>query len=132
MLGKVQTLELRDGLGVATYNSSTSKIDFPPGVPKSRLPGTRPPKTKTPKKALVFRVGATVPALLSDSSGSAGESYSRRVQVVSDAVALHNRIPQEALGGASPHDLIYGHGLSFLTSSSDCCYFCISGSQFSS
>ncbi len=102
---------------MATYNSSTSKVDFLPGVPKSRLPGTRPPKSS--KKALFFRVGTTVPALLSDSSGSAGDLHACRVQVVSDAVNLYNRTPQETLGGESPHDLLYGNGLSLLASSSD-------------
>jgi hypothetical protein len=34
--GKVASLELRDGLGTAKYNTTTSKIEFPPGVPKSR------------------------------------------------------------------------------------------------
>jgi hypothetical protein len=46
--GKSPTLELRDGLGKATYNVATAKIDFPPGVPKSRLPANRRPKG-TPK-----------------------------------------------------------------------------------
>ncbi len=36
--GKVPTLPLRDNLGVASYNASTAQIDFPSGVPKSRLP----------------------------------------------------------------------------------------------
>ncbi len=100
---------------MATYNSSTSKIDFPPGVPKSRLPGTRSPKIK---KAVVFRVEATVPALLSNSSGLTGNLHARRAQVVSAAVDLYNRTPQEALGGESPYDLLYRSELSLLTASS--------------
>ncbi len=61
--GKVQTLELRDGLGVATYNTTTSQIGFPAGVPKSRLPGKR--SSKTSKKAMVFHVGRVHSALIS-------------------------------------------------------------------
>jgi hypothetical protein len=34
--GKTPVLELRDGLGNATYNAKTEKVEFPPGVPKSR------------------------------------------------------------------------------------------------
>jgi hypothetical protein len=37
--GKVASLELRIGMGVAKFNATTLKIEFPPGVPKSRLPG---------------------------------------------------------------------------------------------
>ncbi len=67
--GKLSQLELRDGLGVATYNAATTKIDFSPGVPKSRLPGTHRPnsfkKVDASKKALVFHVGQSIPGLAS-------------------------------------------------------------------
>ena len=51
-------MELRDGLGTAVYNVGTSKIDFPPGVPKSRLPGKKPTKSKVSKKALVLQLAS--------------------------------------------------------------------------
>jgi hypothetical protein len=52
--GKVATLELRDGLGSTKYNVTTAKLEFPPGVPKSRLPGNRP--RKEVRKGLMFHV----------------------------------------------------------------------------
>ena len=52
--GKVASLELRDGLGTAKYNSTTSKIEFPSGVPKARLPGYR--KLRETRKGLMFCV----------------------------------------------------------------------------
>jgi hypothetical protein len=59
------TLELRDGLGVAKFNVATSKIDFPAGVPKSRLPGDR--RGKATRKGLMVRVEETIPTLLTSS-----------------------------------------------------------------
>jgi hypothetical protein len=38
MAGKIPVLELRDGLGNAVFNTTTKKLDFPAGVPRSRLP----------------------------------------------------------------------------------------------
>jgi hypothetical protein len=38
MAGKVSVLALRDGLGNAVFNTTTKKLDFPAGVPKSRFP----------------------------------------------------------------------------------------------
>jgi hypothetical protein len=35
MAGKVSVLALRDGLGNAVFNTTTKKLDFPAGVPKS-------------------------------------------------------------------------------------------------
>ena len=52
--GKVASLELRDGLGSAKYNATTAKLEFPPGVPKSRLPGNRPKKEV--RKGLMIQV----------------------------------------------------------------------------
>jgi hypothetical protein len=52
--GKVATLELKDGLGFAKYNVTTAKLEFPPGVPKSRLPGNWPKKEV--RKGLMFQV----------------------------------------------------------------------------
>jgi hypothetical protein len=63
--GKMATLELRDGLGMAKFNVATSKIDFPAGVPKSRLPGDR--RGKTTRKGLMVRVVETIPTLLTSS-----------------------------------------------------------------
>jgi hypothetical protein len=63
--GKTPSLELRDGLGHAKYNVTTSKIEFPSGVPKSRLPGNRRPKVA--RKVLVFPVVSGVPALMGSS-----------------------------------------------------------------
>ena len=62
--GKLAVLELRDGLGSAKYNTATSKIDFPPGVPKSRLPGNRRGKAKEGKKVLMARIVGTIPVLV--------------------------------------------------------------------
>ncbi len=64
--GKTPSLELRDGLGTATYNAATSKIDFPPGVPKARLPGNGKPRVA--RKGLVFH-GTKGMELLPISSG---------------------------------------------------------------
>jgi hypothetical protein len=38
MAGKVSVLALRDNLGNAVFNSTTKRLDFPSGVPKSRFP----------------------------------------------------------------------------------------------
>ncbi len=38
MAGKSPSLTLRDNLGVAVYNATTKKVDFPPAVPTSRFP----------------------------------------------------------------------------------------------
>jgi hypothetical protein len=59
--GKLATLKLRDGLGTAKFNVATSKIEFPVGVPKSRLPGER--RGKGARKLLMVKVGETIPAL---------------------------------------------------------------------
>jgi hypothetical protein len=61
--GKTPILELRDGLGNATYNAKTERVEFPPGVPKSRLPGGRRPKGV--RKGLVFQVAVGTTALVS-------------------------------------------------------------------
>jgi hypothetical protein len=44
--GKTPVVELRDGLGKATYNLQTMRIDFPGAVPSSRLPTKKSDKTK--------------------------------------------------------------------------------------
>jgi hypothetical protein len=64
--GKTPSLELRDGIGHAKYNTTTSKIEFPPGVPKSRLPGNRRPKEpKETRKGLMLQMGSGTVALVS-------------------------------------------------------------------
>jgi hypothetical protein len=63
--GKVATLELRDGLGSAKYNPKSEKVEFPAGVPKSRLPGNRRPKEG--RKGLMFRLPACLPVLVGKS-----------------------------------------------------------------
>ncbi len=68
---KNPTLELRNGLGSAKYNVTTSKIEFPPGVPKSRLPGNRCPKMA--RKGLVLQVTSGGSVLL-ETSGRVAES----------------------------------------------------------
>jgi hypothetical protein len=41
MAGKTPVVELRDGLGKATYNPKTMRIEFPSTVPASRIPQVR-------------------------------------------------------------------------------------------
>ena len=40
--GKSPTLELADGLGVASYNVTTKLIDYPSTIPKDRMPSNKP------------------------------------------------------------------------------------------
>jgi hypothetical protein len=40
--GKSPTLELADGLGVASYNVTTKLIDYPITIPKDRMPSNKP------------------------------------------------------------------------------------------
>jgi hypothetical protein len=49
--GKTPEVELKDGLGVAKYNTTTQVIDYPSGVPKNRFPL---PRSERPRKALAF------------------------------------------------------------------------------
>ena len=53
MAGKTPVVELKDGLGKATYNPKTLRIDFPPSVPTFRIPQTRKAKAGAPGKSLV-------------------------------------------------------------------------------
>ena len=43
---KISSLKLRNGYGDATYNVTTSFIDYPPKVPADRLPTNSPRKVK--------------------------------------------------------------------------------------
>jgi hypothetical protein len=57
--GKCAEVELKSGYGVAKFNSKTQAIDYPPSVPKDRLPT---PASERPRKALTavtFRVPDT-------------------------------------------------------------------------
>ena len=40
--GKSPTLELTGGVGVASYNVTTKLIDYPPTIPKDRMPSNKP------------------------------------------------------------------------------------------
>jgi hypothetical protein len=49
--GKTPSINLRDGLGIATYNVQTQRIDFPQAVPVSRLPEKKGSKGKSKQKS---------------------------------------------------------------------------------
>ena len=118
--GKTPVLELRDGLGKATYNATTEKVEFPPGVPKSRLPGSR--RSKGVRKGLVFQVAVGTTALVSLGAAegiSQGESqggetrmlvpYSSSFTFMESAVTAS---PDEASSqGATVRCLMAGGGL---------------------
>jgi hypothetical protein len=53
MAGKTPVVELRDGLGKATYNPKTMRIEFPSTVPASRIPQVRKGPAAKPGKSLV-------------------------------------------------------------------------------
>ncbi len=59
VLGKTPEAELKDGLGIAKYNTATKVIDYPSAVPKNRFPL---PKSERPRKALAF-IGAALEPL---------------------------------------------------------------------
>ncbi len=100
--GKVTSLELRDGLGVAKFNATTLKIEFPPGVPKTRLPGN--PRAKEVRKGLMVRV-----PVHSSCPESAG------IGLPSHEEPLSNDVPEDSfsrlcLGGYGDLLLGAGHG----------------------
>jgi hypothetical protein len=51
--GKLPSIELRDNLGKASYNTTTKRIDYPSSSPASRLPKSG---IKKGRKALVGRI----------------------------------------------------------------------------
>jgi hypothetical protein len=54
--GKNPSINLRDGLGIATYNIQTQRIDFPQAVPVSRLPEKKTGKGKPKQKVGVCKI----------------------------------------------------------------------------
>jgi hypothetical protein len=96
--GKTPEFILKDGLGTAKYNLKTEVIDYPAAVPKDRLP--------VPASARV-RKGLMVITKLPDEyvPGMSLSTFPGHT-----AMDAYNASPQIALGGHSPHDLVYGCG----------------------
>ncbi len=87
--GKCLEVELKDGLGMAKFNSKTQTIDYPTSVPKDKLPI---PASARPRKGLMLAMLATTPDLgatpdLDDvdlgevPDGNAPESHDQRTAV---------------------------------------------------
>ncbi len=96
--GKLKVLELRDGLGTAKYNTTTSKIEFPPGVPKSRLPGQR--RVKEVRKGLMIQAVTKVPILAGLSQGVWNSPDSDRpLEHIGGVVPSYNGLFSSAMEG---------------------------------
>ncbi len=73
--GKTASINLRDGLGVAIYNVTTQRIDFPSAIPVSRLPNRKNGKGKSKQKVGVCKILSTDSQLQNSRLGLVSSSF---------------------------------------------------------